>query len=715
MIELYIETLTGVLMELMAYPYETVYNIKSKIYKLEGIPISEQHLVWQSIELENEQSLQHYRIPDGATLRLVLNMRGGPVNTRRVPLEESSLREMAEYFSEPILDDRSPGDRPVTVIVYQQGEHINFFRLVDRDAASSLSYSLSGGSDYNGEVDSPIPKERQEENERTRDKMKVLKEQMENLTLAKEKRLVKRFHLPRPPSSGRPKSRTKLRLVSTTTTTANRRTGGTTTLNKNGCLPPLGQTSTTTTSDDSTSRATEDAQTLQDEKVTSSAAVVVATSSPAIHPVRPPPPVSSTQPQQLQSLQKHPFALPSPRSWMLKQSGSSQPPPPVQGESGSAIPSGMLLGDYRKAAKPDCDTSTGDALPSAAVDGSPSAAADGLPPTANRPPSSKVVVSDVGAKTLNDESLVVGGAGHRRKNATSEKAETTSGTGAGHPASNVDTVGRQDPPATATPPSSDRQTPSLTDGLPIGKQEKGSSSSASRQRRGSTSRQTKTSMSFLPHPPPPHSSSSQRLPFSPPSSSDAPPPSEGDGGRGVLQPSSVFSSYLTSPATRRSGPEKKSVSVTLQSLNHQEARAVSGMLRDIVRSANRSRAGYLVAGGKLGQLPKASSSADVPPLNDTNSSILRVLSGGSRDGRATPVRVRLPSVKVTKRRSNKRCAVCHKRTKLATGFQCRCGQNFCLTHLCAEAHSCTYDYKAEGRKLIEQSNPVVNAPKLPKI
>lgn len=36
MMELYIETLTGVLMELMVHPYDTVYNVKAKINKLEG-------------------------------------------------------------------------------------------------------------------------------------------------------------------------------------------------------------------------------------------------------------------------------------------------------------------------------------------------------------------------------------------------------------------------------------------------------------------------------------------------------------------------------------------------------------------------------------------------------------------------------------------------------------------------------------------------------
>ena len=45
----------------------------------------------------------------------------------------------------------------------------------------------------------------------------------------------------------------------------------------------------------------------------------------------------------------------------------------------------------------------------------------------------------------------------------------------------------------------------------------------------------------------------------------------------------------------------------------------------------------------------------------------------------------------------------------------RCGNSFCATHRYAETHKCSYDYKTEGKKLIEQNNPVVTAPKLPKI
>ena len=46
---------------------------------------------------------------------------------------------------------------------------------------------------------------------------------------------------------------------------------------------------------------------------------------------------------------------------------------------------------------------------------------------------------------------------------------------------------------------------------------------------------------------------------------------------------------------------------------------------------------------------------------------------------------------------------------------CRCGKNLCAIHRYAEAHDCEFDYKSEGRTLIEKSNPVVTASKLPKI
>lgn len=62
-----------------------------------------------------------------------------------------------------------------------------------------------------------------------------------------------------------------------------------------------------------------------------------------------------------------------------------------------------------------------------------------------------------------------------------------------------------------------------------------------------------------------------------------------------------------------------------------------------------------------------------------------------------------------------RCAVCSKKTGLATTFECRCLKKFCAVHRNPEAHSCSYDYKGEGRKELKESNPVIVAQKLPKI
>lgn len=58
------------------------------------------------------------------------------------------MRDCSDYLSdanrEEIYDKigGSGGPRPLTVIVYQNGDQINLFRIVDRDSTSPLSGSL---------------------------------------------------------------------------------------------------------------------------------------------------------------------------------------------------------------------------------------------------------------------------------------------------------------------------------------------------------------------------------------------------------------------------------------------------------------------------------------------------------------------------------------------------------------------------------------------
>lgn len=141
--ELYIETLTGTGYELRVSPFEPIISVKAKIQRLGGIPVSQQHLIWQSVELEDDYNLDDYKIHDGATLKLVLAMRGGPINTRRIPMEDPSFREMAEYVE--ANKEEFGGNRQVTLLVFREGDQLNFFRVVDRGdgTLTPLSESLS--------------------------------------------------------------------------------------------------------------------------------------------------------------------------------------------------------------------------------------------------------------------------------------------------------------------------------------------------------------------------------------------------------------------------------------------------------------------------------------------------------------------------------------------------------------------------------------------
>lgn len=112
-------------------------------------------------------------------------------------------------------------------------------------------------------------------------------------------------------------------------------------------------------------------------------------------------------------------------------------------------------------------------------------------------------------------------------------------------------------------------------------------------------------------------------------------------------------------------------------------------------------------------------------LNSSDRKNLRTLQVLSRQGSASPpaspLPNRLPPVAIKskvvtgKKKSATRCNFCRKKTGLATTYTCHCEGTFCAIHRYAEVHKCPYDYKAAGRKILEQNNPVVTAPKLPKI
>ncbi|XP_049269818.1 uncharacterized protein LOC119390037 isoform X2 [Rhipicephalus sanguineus] len=202
-IEVLIETLHGTAFELLVSPADTVVSIKSRISRLEGIPVSQQHLIWQSQELPDDSSLHECNITDGATIRLVLGMRGGPINTRKDRVlfvgrfitpyleERPSLHDVAKY-----LDTRGeevslnvPRLRAVRLVVMRDGDKVHLYTVLDsvpRPPSGLLRCSEDNTPRELSDEDSASERSRHRENQVTRQKLEELQKKMRNLRLRKE-------------------------------------------------------------------------------------------------------------------------------------------------------------------------------------------------------------------------------------------------------------------------------------------------------------------------------------------------------------------------------------------------------------------------------------------------------------------------------------------------------------------------------------------------
>ena len=186
---LFIETLTGTSFEMKVSPFETIVSIKAKLQQLEGIPVSQQHLLYNNSELPSQSSLYECEVPDGATLKLVLSMRGGPINTRRDPGHQ--LQQAVEQSREELLEHIPEGGH-VTVLVFRDGDQINLYHVLERPdgSYSPLSDSWSGSSIRNlfAENEDPEIQERLQENANTMSKMQDIRCRIDE---KKSKRLSK--------------------------------------------------------------------------------------------------------------------------------------------------------------------------------------------------------------------------------------------------------------------------------------------------------------------------------------------------------------------------------------------------------------------------------------------------------------------------------------------------------------------------------------------
>lgn len=653
--ELYIETLTGTCFELRVLPFEAVVSVKAKIQRLEGIPVAQQHLIWNNVELDDEHCLHDYGIAEGCTLKLVLAMRGGPINTRKVTMEEPT-KDVSELMegSKDESWDKTTSNKQVTFVVYREGDQLNFFRVVDRGdgTLTPLSESVSGSSVYNvyteeeEEDGESAAAQHSRDNSITMSKMKLLKAKMEDMNLSRKPKKSAKMK-PRPPVTPHPSGPSLLPPSSAPRHHQHRLFRTLSTRPTSSQLPPIqdqdptdpySQTTATTTAATTTSSHLRPMSTftspscymLQEEQWDT---------CPPLANIRPPPKVSRLEMG----------------GRLMRDCVYPQLPPLC-----TRGPSEAIL---------DPTENLGDALSLGLLEETAGLMAQTQPTFAELSDPLTLDVSQDGGVQMSPSPLSTWTLGTRER--TSFRIS---------PASPI--------PTSASPNSSSSRTfetqslvkpvsplPPRLRGVKVESPGKRSEIISKREARGITrmaNQGCKEPMGSLSQSELMATLSSRAAEGGSSSISSC---SSGNGCRDKLRESLGAGSRLPTLTTR----------LHQEGATRQASPLHRGITTHMASNSHTSTTGVLTSLGRIG-----SSSHPLPPLR---------ASAGTKK----------------KSSSSKHCFHCGKKTGLASSYECRCGQNFCASHRYAETHACSYDYKSAGRRFLQETNPLISAPKLPKI
>eukprot|EP00633_Aureoumbra_lagunensis_P010378 CAMPEP_0197326114 /NCGR_PEP_ID=MMETSP0892-20130614/1348_1 /TAXON_ID=44058 ORGANISM="Aureoumbra lagunensis, Strain CCMP1510" /NCGR_SAMPLE_ID=MMETSP0892 /ASSEMBLY_ACC=CAM_ASM_000538 /LENGTH=109 /DNA_ID=CAMNT_0042819975 /DNA_START=118 /DNA_END=447 /DNA_ORIENTATION=+ len=76
--QLFVKTLSGKTISVEVEEGDKIEDVKAKIEEKEGIPPEQQRLIFGGKQLDAHKTLQEYDIQDGASISMVLRLRGGP-------------------------------------------------------------------------------------------------------------------------------------------------------------------------------------------------------------------------------------------------------------------------------------------------------------------------------------------------------------------------------------------------------------------------------------------------------------------------------------------------------------------------------------------------------------------------------------------------------------------------------------------------------------
>nr|XP_010338916.2 AN1-type zinc finger protein 4 [Saimiri boliviensis boliviensis] len=687
--ELFIETLTGTCFELRVSPFEAVISVKTKIQRLEGIPICQQHLIWNNMELEDDYCLNDYNISEGCTLKLVLAMRGGPINTRKVPTEDP-LREMAEYLdsSRDEVWEKTSCNKQVTFLVYREGDQLNFFRVVDRGdgTLTPLSESLSGGSMYNlytdeDEETEPSPSGQQIiENSITMNKMKLLKAKMKNMNLSKKPKKAVKVK-PHPPIAPRPSSGSTVpsrhRLLRVLPNIGQ------------SCLPSLGNKYLPETSRNAISSLV--TQLPAERPISSITGEFLKednnwknnTLSHSSSSIKLPPQIPHLELRNDEELADSVLHLGSslPRRskhFLGNLPSSNEEDPVLLPPTEECVTEESLLPEVGSLAS--------------FAEGSADEQNSGLEGACKVNPELLLTNADKGlkapeqhlkhvARVLNGESVEASVLNYREL--SPHKNRLLSPLRCSAPRSLHNSLVKPQ-----------RQSKCF---------QSGKLQSSSQNVFQSLDVRNITDSSF-----------SRTTHF-----------------RGVKvdspgKRSDVISKIEARDITEMANKASKEPVDCVNNISFLAslARSTSRDSLQSTRGAGRLRTPGIGLSKNLQHFQEENLRKSSPQLEHTEFFFSTHGIGMNGNNAAAGKRIgectthHLPPVKApphTKKKTTNHCFLCGKKTGLATSYECRCGNNFCASHRYAETHGCTYDYKSAGRRYLQEANPVVNAPKLPKI
>ncbi|XP_008579750.1 PREDICTED: AN1-type zinc finger protein 4 [Galeopterus variegatus] len=616
-------------------------------------------------------------------------MRGGPINTKKVPMEDP-LREMAEYMesSRDEVWEKTSCNKQVTFLVYREGDQLNFFRVVDRGdgTLTPLSESLSGGSVYNLYMDEdeeiePSPSGQQIiENSITMNKMKLLKAKMENMNLSKKPKKAVKIK-PHPPIAPRPSSGS--------TAAARHRLLRVLPHIGQSCLHSPGSAYLPETSRNAISSSA--TQPLADR------------------------PISSVTSEFLKEDDNWESNIPSHSNGSIKLSPQI---PHMRFENdkkladsvfhlGSSLPrwtkhfSGNLPSNNEDdtvlfPTSEECVTEES-LLPEASssasfTEGNADEQSSGLEGIRKANPEFLLTNSDKGLKATEQHLK------HVARVLSSESVETTV---LNHRELSPQKKRLLSPlccSASVSLPNSlvklQRQSKSFESG--------NLQTSASQNMLRSLEVRNITDSSFS------RTTRFQGIKVDSPG-----------------KKSDVISKIEGRDITEVANKVSKEPVGCVNNISFLASLAQSSSRDNLqsIRGAGRLRTSGIGLSTDDQHFQEACLRKSSPQLEPTEFFLSARGIGMNGSNAAAGKRVgecihHLPPVKApiqTRKKTTKHCFLCGKKTGLATSYECRCGNNFCACHRYAETHGCTYDYKSAGRRYLQEANPVVNAPKLPKI